>query len=62
MTLVQVSIRRVEVPRVPRDQSPVFELILEDNQRVIQVEHRTRDYSDRKTVDHVAEIWIEARL
>ena len=59
---VQIYVRRVRVEKLERGAQPVFELALPENERVIQIDHFTLDYARRKTVDHVADIWIEARL
>jgi hypothetical protein len=62
-TLVQLSLRKVTDPRVERGVQPVFQMDLEDHERIVGVEHYfTTDYHDRKTVDHHASVWVEVRL
>lgn len=53
MALVQVSTKEGKIRRVPRGEMPVIEMDLGDNQRVVQVELHSTEYSyiDRKTVD-----------
>lgn len=61
--LVQIVKHRVEIKRVPRGKDPVIEMHLESHQRVVQIRDRwSSDYSDRKTVDHVFDVWIESTL
>lgn len=61
--LVQVYKRRVEIKKVKRGQEPVIQLILRPNERVVTVRSLwVHDYVERATIDHVFEVWIEARL
>lgn len=62
-TYTQLVRRKLEVEKVPRGAQPVFEAHLEEHERIVGVDHHfERDYASRKTVDHVAYVWVEVRL
>lgn len=60
-----VQLRRhcIEVNRVKRGAEPFFEMNLNRNERVVQIDRvYCRDEVDRATVDYVFNVWVEARL
>jgi hypothetical protein len=66
MSLVQISRRVFEIPRVPRDEAPFIELTLGDNQRVVSLDafNVTRVsgvLAGRKTHDWRVVLWVESR-
>jgi hypothetical protein len=61
--LVQISRKRLEDNRVPRGQEPVFEMDLEDHERIVAIDgHVTLDYESRQTVDHSVRVWVASYL
>lgn len=63
MSYVQFVLRRLELEKMPRGERPVFSTELGDHERIVGVEHYfVIDLSSRKTVDHIADVWVEVRL
>lgn len=62
--LVQISKVEGKIDRVPRDETPVVELHVEPNERVISIDLRCRefDHLERKTVDWRWTAYVETRL
>lgn len=62
--LVQVVKRQGEIDKVARDDIPIVELHLEDNQRIVSMDLRPKlyDRADRKTVDWKWTAYVETRL
>jgi hypothetical protein len=60
---VQISERRGAIDRVRRGTTPVVELELEPNQRVVSIDLRKTTYDDpeRKTVDWRYLAYVESR-
>lgn len=64
MSLVQIARVTGRIDRVPRGDTPVVELDLEDHQRVVSVELKALLFDDpgRKTVDWKYVVYVETRL
>lgn len=66
MALVQLTTLRGELPRQPyvRGETPIVELHLEDNQRVVQLDLADQSWREieRKTHDWIWHAVIETRL
>ena len=61
--LVQITERRLSCDRVPRGESPVYEIHLEINEEIIRVERGyALDLSYRKTVDHSLRVYVATWL
>lgn len=53
MPHVQITKRQIKANRVPRDQQPVYEIELADNEQIVDVDH-----DDRKTIDHTLTVYV----
>jgi hypothetical protein len=63
MALVQIVKHKGRIDRVPRDDTPVVELDLQPDQRVVSIELKEAMFSapDRKTVDWRFVAYVETR-
>lgn len=63
MSFVQLVQRTYSCEKLPRGVDPVFEFELAEHEELVGIVHSwRRDYSERKTVDHIVVCWVAVRL